>query len=120
MRILLIDDSADATEMLAMLLETQGHHVLVAFTGLSGLALADASDPEVVIVDLGLPDIDGFDVIERLCSNRGGNNRAIVALTGRDDLESRRRALEGGASSYFVKGEDIGKLLALTKQPPQT
>lgn len=115
MKILLIDDSAAATEMLTVLLETQGHHVLFAFSGIAGIALAHAADPDLVIVDLGLPDIDGLEVIESLRSNAPGRNCKIVALTGRNGFESRQRAFEAGASSYFIKSDDISKLLSLTE-----
>lgn len=114
MRILLIDDNADATEMLAMLLEAQGHSVLVAFSGVSGIALALSADFDLAIVDLGLPDIDGIEVIETLHHSCLGKGCRIFAYTGRGDLETRREAVVAGASYYFVKGGDIAQLLDKT------
>lgn len=111
MRILLIEDSADATETLAMLLEAQGHSVLVAFSGLSGIALALSADFDLAIVDLGLPDIDGIEVVEVLhhfCANKSCR---VFVLTGRADLATRTEAIIAGAYRFFVKGGDITQLL---------
>jgi len=111
MRILLIDDSADAMAMLAMLLEAQGHSVLAAFSGMSGIALALSADFDLAIVDLGLPDMDGIDVIKTLhhsCLDKGCR---IFVYTGRSDSEARLEAEMAGAYHFFVKGGDIALLL---------
>lgn len=115
MRILLIDDNADAVEMLSMLLEAQGHAVLVAFSGVSGIALALSADFDLAIVDLGLPDMDGIEVIETLYDSCIGKACQIFVYTGRGEMEVRREAIVAGASYYFVKGGDIAQLLYRTR-----
>lgn len=114
MRILLIDDSADATDMLATLLEAQGHTVLVAFSGVSGIALALSADFDLAIVDLGLPDMDGIEVIEALHRSCLDKDCRIFVYTGRSDAQTRREAVVAGASYFFVKGGDIAHLLDRT------
>jgi DNA-binding response OmpR family regulator len=115
MKILLIDDNVDSNDMLGMLLETQGHTVAVAFSGRTGMDMARAARPDVIVVDLGLPDIDGIQVIDSLMSDQSFSQCIVVALTGRNDLESRRQATAVGARHFFVKGDDISALLAITK-----
>jgi two-component system CheB/CheR fusion protein len=114
MRILLIDDSVDATDMLAMLLEAQGHSVIVAFSGMSGIALGLSADFDLTIVDLGLPDIDGIEVIETLHHLCLGKSCQIFVYTCRGDLAARREAIVAGATCVFVKGGDIAELLDQT------
>lgn len=114
MRILFIEDNVETTQMIRMLLEMQGHSVLISFSGSMGIELAAVAEPDLIIVDLGLPDIDGVDVIASVYATCRESNCTIATLTGKDDLESRRRASEAGASSYFVKSDDISKLLSLT------
>jgi DNA-binding response OmpR family regulator len=115
MKILLIDDNADSNDMLGMLLETQGHTVSAASSGRTGMDMARTARPDVVVVDLGLPDIDGLQVIASLMSDHSLSECIVVALTGRNDLESRRQAAAAGARHFFVKGDDISALLAITR-----
>ena len=116
MKILLIDDNADSNDMLGMLLETQGHTVKAAYSGRTGIDMARADRPDVIVVDLGLPDIDGFQVIASLMTDQSFSECIVVALTGRNDLESRRQAAAVGARHFLVKGDDISALLAITRR----
>ena len=118
MKILLIDDSADATDMLAMLLEAQGHSVIVAFSGMSGIALGLSADFDLAIVDLGLPDMDGIEVIKTLHHSCLGKGCRIFVYTCRGDLEARREAMVAGATCFFVKGGYIAQLLDQTSAVP--
>lgn len=111
-KILIIEDDPDSANMLGMLLQFQGHAVTAVATGQAGLAAASASRPDVVIVDLVLPDMDGLDVIRALAAAEV-DVRPIVALTGQVDPQLRRQADEAGADYFFTKSEEISTLLAL-------
>lgn len=115
-KILVIEDDTDSANMLTMLLKFQGHTVSSAGSGQAGLALARTSTPDVVIVDLLLPDIHGLDVIRRLTA-ANTKNAAIVALTGQVDSQLRRQAKEAGADYFFTKSEEVSKLLSLMGPP---
>ncbi|WP_152052011.1 hybrid sensor histidine kinase/response regulator [Tautonia marina] len=81
-RILIVDDERDAARLLALLLEQDGHEVRVAFDGASALTEAESMRPDLVLLDLGLPDFDGRDVAQRLIASAGAARPLIVALTG--------------------------------------
>lgn len=116
-RILVIDDHLDSAEGLRELLEIFGHEVAVAGDGAGGLQVAETTRPEVVICDIGLPDLDGYRVAEAL---RGAPETAaarLVALTGYGDGESVRRAREAGFDHHLtkpVKPQELRDLLAAT------
>jgi DNA-binding response OmpR family regulator len=116
MNIVIIDDSPDTAEMLRMLFEAQGHSVLVAFSGIIGMELACVAEPDLLIVDIGLPDIDGVEVIRSLRSICKPGKCCFVVYTGRGDSETRRRAEQAGAEHFYIKSHDIGGLLALIDQ----
>src|SRR5262245_14841490 len=83
LRILIIDDHGDTAESLALLLRRRGHEVLVARNGERGLEMALAHAPDAVLLDLGLPDLDGSEVARRLRAGPGGAELLLLALTGR-------------------------------------
>ncbi len=101
-QILLLEDNTDARQSLQDLLETWGHRVEVAADGLRGLELAVQSPPELALVDLGLPGLDGFQVAEKLRATMGRAVR-LVALTGYDNLEHQTRARQAGFDVHLVK-----------------
>ena len=101
-RILLIEDNRDARQMLRTLLELGGHRVDDAGDAKAGMHIAVTSVPDVVLVDIGLPDLDGYEVATRLRTLLGGSVR-LVALTGYGDDETRRRAIAAGFDEYLVK-----------------
>lgn len=115
-KILVIEDDVDSANMLSMLLRFQGHAVCAVGSGQAGLEHASTSPPDVVIVDLFLPDIHGLDVIRRLTALET-KNAAIVALTGQLDSQLRRQARDAGADYFFTKSEEVSKLLSLTGSP---
>jgi two-component system, sensor histidine kinase len=104
-RVLIIEDNADAREMLRMSLELDGHRVDVAEDGPRGVDLALARAPEVVLVDLGLPGLDGYEVARRIRETLG-EAVTLVALTGYGQAEDRRRTREAGFDAHFVKPVD--------------
>jgi len=102
-RILVVDDSVDAAESLAILLRLQGHDVRVAHDGPAALAAAAAFHPEVVLLDIGLPGLDGYEVARRLRRRRRMAKALLVALTGYGQEEDRHRALEAGFDHHLIK-----------------
>jgi two-component system, sensor histidine kinase len=110
--ILIVEDNADAREAMRMLLELDGHVVMAAAEGSEALELARTKDPDVALVDIGLPGIDGYEVARRL--RVGGERRPLlIALTGYGQPEDRRRAAEAGFDSLLVKPVDPSALSSL-------
>lgn len=107
--ILVIDDETQIRRFLKIALEPHGFEVLEAKTGGEGLIVAASRRPELVILDLGLPDITGLEVLTRL---REWYERPIIILSVRDDEESIVSALDSGADDYLTKPFGIGELLA--------
>jgi DNA-binding response OmpR family regulator len=102
MRILIADDEADAADSRAALLVLRGHEVFVAYDGCAALAVAAAVPPEAAILDLGLPGMDGFELLERLRSDYGASMR-LIAFTGWSDAVTKERALTSGFNICIAK-----------------
>lgn len=112
-RILVIEDNDDAREALVTALRLDGHEVHAARTGLEGIATAQRETPGTVLIDIGLPDIDGFEVARRLREILGARAR-LVALTGYGQADDRRRSEAAGFDGHLVKpvaAETITRLL---------
>src|SRR5207248_2629839 len=101
----------------AMFLRQQGHEVRVAHSGVAALDAVRAGPPEVVILDLGMPGMDGYEVARRLQQERGMEKVRLVALTGWGQEEDRRRTREAGFDLHLVKPVDPGSLLQFLQQP---
>ena len=101
--ILLIEDDDDTRTMLHASLEFGGHEVREARDGTTGLALAAEAPPDVAVIDIGLPDIDGLEVARRLRSTQGKRRLSLVALTGFGGPEDQRRALAAGFDVHLTK-----------------
>jgi PAS domain S-box-containing protein len=108
--ILVIEDNLDAGETLAEVLRLQGHRVRVARDGRSGLALARETHPDVVLCDIGLPDIDGYEIARELRRDEGLRATRLVALSGYAQPEDRQRAREAGFDAHIAKPADIDAL----------
>jgi len=102
-RVLLIEDNDDVRQTLSAALGICGHRVVEASDGGSGIAAAARSHPEVAIVDIGLPGLDGYEVARRLRSMPGGETLLLIALTGYGQLETRAKAVEAGFDEFFTK-----------------
>jgi CheY-like chemotaxis protein len=111
-RVLVVDDHADAADSLAMLLRMEGHQVRVARNGPDALDAVRAEPPEVILLDLGMPGMDGYEVARRL-RQRDGRGLLIVALTGWGQEEDRRRTREAGFDHHLVKPADPAELRLL-------
>lgn len=121
LRVLVIDDNVDAADSLAMLLGLKGHTVQVTYDGESALRTAQAGLPEVVLMDIGLPKMDGYEVARRLRASPAGRGVLLVALTGWGQEEDRRRSREAGFDHHMTKPVDLDalqQLLASTRRQP--
>ena len=112
-RILVVDDNHDSAESLAMLLELHGHDVHTAHDGQSALDSAEQHRPDVVLLDIGLPMLNGHDVCRRIRQQPWGKAMVLIALTGWGQDEDRRRSQEAGFDGHLVKPVDHTRLLAL-------
>jgi CheY-like chemotaxis protein len=112
-RILVVDDNRDSAESLRMLLEFLGADVRVAFDGASALRALDGYEPAVVFLDIGMPDMDGYEVARRMRGIVSPEKTTIVALTGWGQEADRRKAREAGFDRHLIKPADVGALQAL-------
>lgn len=119
-RVLVVDDNSDAAEMLALLLHVEGHDVAVAATGEAALALVETHRPDVVFLDIGLPDMSGYDVARRLRQQSGGERILLVAVTGWGQAEDRRLSKDAGFDRHLTKPVDPQRLLKITRESRPT
>ena len=112
-RILVVDDNLDAAESLRRGLALKRHEVEVAHDGLTAMTVAERMNPDVVLLDLGLPRLDGLEVARRLRSLCGPTRPLLVATTGFGQDEDRRRTAEAGFDHHLVKPIDLGALESL-------
>ncbi len=113
--VLVVEDNPDAARTLADVLELQGHRVLIAGDGAGGLALAREARPDVVLCDIGLPDMDGFAVARALRADPALRGTRLVALSGYALPEDRARAREAGFDAHLAKPASIEELARLLR-----
>lgn len=111
-RVLVVDDNADAAYLVAELLTMRGHRVEVATGGPQGFDAATATLPDVVLLDIGMPVMDGYQVATALRVGALTKGIRLVALTAWGDVESRARAIKSGFDSHLVKPADFGELFS--------
>jgi DNA-binding response OmpR family regulator len=109
-RVLIVDDFPDAAEATEMLLTMRGLTCAVAVTGTQALALAESFRPDLAILDIGLPDLSGYEVARGLRARADGRHLYIAAVTGWNDAETRVRALEAGFDKHVTKPTDRKKI----------
>lgn len=109
-RVLVVDDNVDAGLLVAEVLRLRGHSVDIATGGPEGLAAATATVPDVVVLDIGMPLMDGYQVAEALRGGSLTNRVRLVALTAWGDNESRARALRCGFDTHLVKPANFAAL----------
>jgi PAS domain S-box-containing protein len=112
-RILVVDDNEDAAITLAILLRGEQAQVEVAGDGAQALARADSFAPEIILLDIGLPGLSGYDVCRRLRGNDPGHRIVLIALTGWGQQEDRDRSEAAGFDGHLVKPIEYGNLIAL-------
>jgi CheY-like chemotaxis protein len=113
LKVLVVEDSQDTAESLTMLLELWGHEVRVAFDGLAALEVAEQLVPDVILSDLGLPGMDGYELARRLRGHPRFGRAVLVALTGYGQEEDKWRALDAGFDHHLVKPPDLTELADL-------
>ena len=116
-RILIVDDNVDAAESLAMLLEMMGHMVRTAADGLSAIEAARGFQPAVVLCDIRMPGLNGYDTARLIRTEAWGKQALLVALTGYSQQEDRRKSTEAGFDHHLAKPVDVATLEALLGRP---
>jgi two-component system, sensor histidine kinase len=116
-RVLVVEDNDDAREMLCALVRVLGHEVHDVVDGLDGVETALRLLPDVTLVDIGLPGIDGYEVVRRIRSDPRGRPLRLVALTGYGRREDRERALAAGYDEHLVKPVEPAALAAVLVEP---
>jgi signal transduction histidine kinase/CheY-like chemotaxis protein len=115
-RVLVVDDSADAADTTATLLESAGCAVRAAYSGEEALREVEAFRPEIVLLDIGMPGLDGLEACSRIRSLPGGGSLFLVALTGWGQDEDRRKTREAGFDAHLVKPVAPDALLNMVEQ----
>ncbi|HEY2776212.1 MAG TPA: PAS domain S-box protein [Candidatus Binatia bacterium] len=117
-RVLVVDDNVDSADSLSMLLRMRGHQTKIARDGVEAVEAARTFRPEIVLLDIGLPRMNGLDVCRRIRAQEWGSAMRIVALTGWGQEEDRLRSLEAGFDHHLVKPVNIAELTTLIAQLP--
>jgi len=115
-RILIIEDNADNREMMRILLETSGNEIYEAPDGVSGVEMTIQLQPDTVLIDIGLPGIDGYEVARQIRSKLRDRSR-LIALSGYGQEKDRQRAFEAGFDDHLLKPVDPSRLLAILTAP---
>jgi CheY-like chemotaxis protein len=110
-----VDDNHDSADSLAMVLRLSGHDVHTAYDGLDAVADAARLQPDVILLDIGLPGLNGYDAGRRIREQRGDKKLLLVALTGWGQSDDKNRSLAAGFDFHLIKPVDpsaLGKMLA--------
>jgi CheY-like chemotaxis protein len=118
-RILVVDDLMASAETLMTLLEMEGFEVKVANEGRAALKIAQDFRPDVVLLDIGLPGMNGFEVAHQLRSHPSSRDALLIALTGYGEAESRSRSAQAGFDFHMVKPADVNLLLTMIANPQE-
>ena len=109
-QVLVVDDNVTSAETLALLIGLSGHVTHVAHSGPAALEAIEAHHPDVILLDIGLPGMDGFEVARRLRRVEANRTTLLVAVTGYGQDDDRRRSTEAGFDHHLVKPLDLEKL----------
>jgi len=115
-RILIVDDNRDSADSLAMLLEITGNKTYLAHDGMEAIEAIEKHRPEVVLLDIGLPKLNGHEVCRRLRAQSWGKEIVVIALTGWGQEDDRRKSEQAGFNGHLVKPVDYEKLLELLSE----
>lgn len=115
-KVLVVDDNLDAAQLLSMVLGRKGFQVRTAADGPSGIAAAEDFRPEVILLDIGLPGMSGYEVAERLRAREWAKGVLLVALTGWGQNEDREKSRQAGFDHHLVKPVQVGRILELMKE----
>jgi CheY-like chemotaxis protein len=117
-RVLLVDDNRDSAESLAALMQMLGHEVFQAHGGREAIELARASGPDLILLDIGMPDMSGYDVARALRAEPGLSATRLIALTGYGSEEDRRESRAAGFDDHLVKPVDFDRLERILARLP--
>lgn len=112
-RVLVVDDNVDVADMIVMLLQLFGHEAKAAYFGQSALETANEYKPDVVLLDIGLPDMNGYEVARHLRKHPQTERVGLIAMTGYGQNSDRQRSREAGIDLHLVKPVDPQKLQGL-------
>ena len=122
-KILLVEDNEENRDALSRRLERRGYEVIMATDGERGLALAESEAPDVILLDMSLPEIDGWEVARTLKDSETTRKIPIIALTAHAMSGDREKAIGAGCDDYHTKPAELTKLLAqiqgILKNPPK-
>ena len=114
--ILVADDSEDAVESLAMLLEFEGHQVVIALDGDAALAAAERVRPQIAILDIGMPGATGYEVAQRIREAPWGRGMLLIAATGWGQEADIRHSMEAGFDAHLTKPLNVGRIKSLIEE----
>lgn len=114
-KVLVVDDNLDAVHSMSMLIKSMGHEVQFAINGFAAIDAARRFRPDIILLDIGLPDFKGDEVARQLKFEPGLEKTRIIAITGLSVEEARTRALEAGCEELYVKPLEIAKLEAVLR-----
>lgn len=121
-KILLVEDNEMNRDMLSRRLERKGHQVVLAVDGQQGVAMAEAERPDLILMDMSLPVLDGWEATRRIKAGEGTRAIPVIALTAHAMSGDRDRAMEAGCNDYDTKPVELARLVAkidalLARQP---
>jgi DNA-binding response OmpR family regulator len=122
LRILIADDNRDSADLFAMFLGMMGNEVRAAYDGVAAVEEAERFRPDAVLLDIGMPRLNGEDACRRIRSTAWGRDAVLIAVTGWDHEDNRRRIVEAGFDGHLVKPVDpcsVAELLASRLRAPQ-
>ncbi|XYI00722.1 AAA family ATPase [Sorangium sp. So ce1128] len=111
-RVLVVDDNVDAGELLAELLRVEGHESALAHDGAGAIEMLESFHPTVALLDIGLPDMDGYQLAAAICRQKGTTGPRLIALTGYGQMHDRARSADAGFAEHLVKPIRVEQLLA--------
>ncbi len=109
-RLLVVDDNHDAADSLARLLQLMGHEVAIAYDGPSAVDCAEKVRPRVVLLDIGLPEVDGYEVVRRIRARSWGKDMVVIAATGWGGAQDHVHFRQEGFDHHMVKPIDLDEL----------
>jgi CheY-like chemotaxis protein len=115
-KVLVVDDNVDLVEMLSMVIEAAGHYVRKAFDGRSGISAALEYQPDLILLDVGMPDLKGTEVAKELRRHRELAGARIVALTGWGQPDDRQRTAAAGFDDHLTKPADPGQIQQILEE----
>jgi CheY-like chemotaxis protein len=116
LRILIVDDNRPAADMLAMILESYGNQLFIAYSGQQGIQLAEKHRPDVILLDLSMPVVDGYEVARTIRRQPRGQEPMLIALTGWVQERDRQKARDAGFDHHVVKPTKASDLRGLLSQ----